>query len=411
MCGGSCGVPFMTLSSKAAVINGIVQIVAGAFAFAFGIGLSLFGSRWTVLTYTCPGAWCGVLFVAGGIVMLIAGCKRSFCCTIGALVLAVFNVIFSLTFFVYVILEFTDKRVYRCWPWWWEDLPLEDCSNEIYQIAIFMLSASILAAFAELFAVIWAIVITSQAFCHGGCIGGAKTSAPEVHRNIHAESKCLRSNWICQLVSAIISIVTTCIVIVIYNYGITNYRVYFLQELAPALWSAPVYMLTPYCGFRAWKFGENSSLIIFLVLNLIQVPLCVWEGRCSLEAIYFAFESIRRGHPIYDTSETVVTILHGVVMFSAGCHIIVSVWGTIAASIAVAKDGACNCCCSRPNCAECGCCGCCINEDEEGDQVLYVKSPASDDDVQTGSCTMDNANLNSMIEAKEANYLDENISI
>ena len=352
----------------------------------------------------------GVSFLIGGVLRLIGGCKRSFPFTIAALVFAIINVVLSVIDFIVIYINMYYSIFWRCHH---DDAAktLKDCTYEEYHIPTLLIGSLGIAASAEMISVVWAIVITSQAFCHGGCIGGAKTSAPEVHRNIHAESKCLRSNWICQLVSAIISIVTTCIVIVIYNYGITNYRVYFLQELAPALWSAPVYMLTPYCGFRAWKFGENSSLIIFLVLNLIQVPLCVWEGRCSLEAIYFAFESIRRGHPIYDTSETVVTILHGVVMFSAGCHIIVSVWGTIAASIAVAKDGACNCCCSRPNCAECGCCECCINEDEEGDQVLYVKSPASDDDVQTGSCTMDNANLNSTIEAKEANYLDENISI
>ena len=46
MCGGGCSVPYMTLSSKAAVINGIVQIVAGAVALAFGLALSVYQYQW-----------------------------------------------------------------------------------------------------------------------------------------------------------------------------------------------------------------------------------------------------------------------------------------------------------------------------------------------------------------------------
>ena len=125
MCGGSCGVPYMALSSKAAIIDGIIQIVAGVIAMAFGIGLSVFPhekGRPSLLPILCPGGWCGMFFVIGGIVMLIAGCKRSFCCTIGALVLAVINVILGMTFFVFVIGEYGGKEsIYRCgydfvWP-------------------------------------------------------------------------------------------------------------------------------------------------------------------------------------------------------------------------------------------------------------------------------------------------------
>ena len=146
-----------------------------------------------------------------------------------------------------------------------------------FQIAIFVMVSLTLVAFAEMISVVWAIVITAQAFCHGGCIGGAKKgAAPEVHRNIHANTKCLRSNWICQLALTLVSIVTTVVIFIIYAHSISLQRIIFL--LVPVLWSAPVYLLTAYCGFRTWKFGENSSLISFMALNLIQLPLCGWGG-------------------------------------------------------------------------------------------------------------------------------------
>jgi len=293
ICGGSCSVPYMTLSSRAAVINGIVQMVAGAIAFISNIALSTFWlERWnnqSAMEELCPGAWCGAFFVAGGIVTLIAGCKRSFCCTIGALVLAVVNFIFDVTFFVFVIVVYEKMWLYfRCWDNWPRPEPLEDCSHEKYQITVFLMSASILAAFAELFSVIWAIVITSQALRRGGCSGGAEAvTTPEIHGNVKAHNNSLRFNWMSQLASTIVSAIATFIILFIVAYGIQSgdhdRRDFNNQKAAIPLWCAPVYLLTAYCGFRAWRFGENSSLISFMVLNICQLALC------STELIFSAF--------------------------------------------------------------------------------------------------------------------------
>ena len=327
----------------------------------------------------------GVSFLIGGILMTNAGRKRSFSFTIAAFVLAIINVLLSVINISFIFDTMTHSVIWPWGPWRCRDQPnhpyhhihettLNDCTDDEFRIAIFMMASLTLAAFAEMISVVWAIVITSQAFCHGGCVGGAeRDSSPEVHRNIYVNTKCLRSNWICHLVSTLVSIVTTVVIIFIYAYSISIHRILFLQNIAPALWSAPVYLLTAYCGFRAWKFGENSSLISFLVLNVIQLPLCGWEWLFSVWAIYLKFEHYMTPiHPNYDTSEKVVTVLHGIVTFSALLHIIISIRGIIAASIAVNKDGACYCCCSRPNCAERGCCECCIDDDDDGTLVFHT---------------------------------------
>ena len=114
------------------------------------------------------------MFDTGGIVMLIAGCKRDFCCTIGALVLASVNFIFSVIYCFLIAVEYSESRAYRC--------------GEFRPIPSFYF-ISTLAAIGELFAVIAAIVITSQALHRGGCGGGAEAvTAPEVNSDVNARN-------------------------------------------------------------------------------------------------------------------------------------------------------------------------------------------------------------------------------
>ena len=128
---------------------------------------------------------------------------------------------------------------------------MKDCPDGDYQLAMFMLAASILAAFAELFSVIWAIVITSQALCQGGCGGGARAvTAPEVHRNVKAHNNSLRVNWVCQLSSMIASAVATVVIFFIVAYGVQSgahdRRLLRLQRMGTSLWCAPVYLLAAF---------------------------------------------------------------------------------------------------------------------------------------------------------------------
>ena len=369
----------MALSSKAAIINGIIQIVAGVIAMAFGIGLSVFhAEKWhnSALLAFCPGGWCGMLFVTGGIVMFIAGYKRNFCCTIGALVLAILNVTFGAAFFYFVIFEYAVKEhIYRCG---YHVTPV--CSDSDYRIAVFMLSASILAAFAELFAVVWAIVITSQALHREGCGDSVKaTTPPKVHSNVKAHSNSLRFNWISQLASTIVSAVANCIILFIVAYGVQSddddHRSLPLQRMGMSLWCAPVYLLAAFCGFRAWRFGENSSLISFLVLNILQLALRSTELAISAAALVSVNA---RFDDEYDGS---LFAFHFLVTTTAALHFCFSIWGIVAASIAIRQDDACSCC---------GGCCCAHDDDDRTDKIYFVTSsatPAFKND-QAGGCAI-----------------------
>ena len=384
---------------RAAVINGIVQIVAGAVAIAFGIGFSEFdcGSG-GLLANLRPGEWCGVFFIAGGILMLIAGCKRSFGCTIAALIFAVLNFIFGASFLVFVVAEYQLKEyTFRCWfNMGWRELdPMKDCPDGDYQLAMFMLAASILAAFAELFSVIWAVVITTQALCRGGCSGGIRaTTAPEVHSNVKAHNQYLRINWVCQLAATIVCAVATCVILFIVAYGVQSgrhdRRVLYLQKMGLSLWCAPVYLLAAFCGFRAWRFGENSSLISFLALNILQLPLCPTELAFSAFAIYYnrgiygmsVVNRVNRDVNAYALADKAyryrpaLITFHAIVIISAFIHFCLTIWGIVAAAIAIHQDDACSCG---------GCC--CADDDDDRAEFFYVASSAT---PESGNVQADN---------------------
>ena len=277
---------------------------------------------------------------------------------------------------------------FRCWDNWPRPEPLEDCSHEKYQITVFLMSASILAAFAELFSVIWAIVITSQALRRGGCSGGAEAvTTPEIHGNVKAHNNSLRFNWMSQLASTIVSAVATFIILFIVAYGIQSgdhdRRDFINQKAAIPLWCAPVYLLTAYCGFRAWRFGENSSLISFMVLNICQLALC------STELIFSAFVIRNRdeddmaimnvisyhypnaNYRLADDAfrfQPAMIALHAIIIISAFLHFCFSIWGIAAAAIAIREDNTCDRCC-------CGCC--CASDDGDHAEVYYVAPSAA----------------------------------
>ena len=65
-----------------------------------------------------------------------------------------------------------------------------------------------LAAFAQLFAVFWAIVIASKAIHY-------RSTPVDDHRNIYTKSSCLMANWVAQLVSTGFSFFLTIIILIL----------------------------------------------------------------------------------------------------------------------------------------------------------------------------------------------------
>ena len=109
------------------------------------------------------------------------------------------------------------------------------------------------------------------------------------HRNVYTKSNSLMANWVAQLASTAISALLTVIILFIVAYGVQPSYKYpsslLLQKAGVSLWCAPVYSLSVYLGFRSWRLGENSSLISFLVVNVIQLTLTLWELGASVTAL------------------------------------------------------------------------------------------------------------------------------
>ena len=110
-----------------------------------------------------------------------------------------------------------------------------------------------------------------------------------MHRNRFAQSSWLKYNWIGQLVLTNASVSFTIIILFIVAYGVGSgwhdKRILFPQKVGASLWCAPVYFLTALFGYRSSNFGDNSALITFIITNLIQLPLCVWELVTSYEVL------------------------------------------------------------------------------------------------------------------------------
>ena len=81
---------------------------------------------------------------------------------------------------------------------------------------------------------------------------------------------------------------------------------------------APVYLLAAFCGFRAWRFGENSSLISFLVLNILQLPLCPTE--LAFSAIVIVTSYYRRFNDYNDYDD--MAVMNFVKATAAGLYIL-----------------------------------------------------------------------------------------
>ena len=110
-----------------------------------------------------------------------------------------------------------------------------------------------------------------------------------MHRNRFAQSSWLKYNWIGQLVLTNASVSFTIIILFIVAYGVGSgwhdKRILFPQKVGASLWCAPVYFLTALFGYRSWTYGENTSLISFIVMNLIQLALCALELDMSFEVL------------------------------------------------------------------------------------------------------------------------------
>jgi len=401
MCCRSCNAPLKSLDSRGAVINGVIQIISGVISIAFASAAVDYIQNNYIPGATTfeigSGIWSGVLILVSGLLMLFAGLKQGLCCTVAALVFAVFNVTVAIfhffTIFTGVLESYSQLH---CWqlldPDWPRD-PFDDCSDKKYRIAMFLVSVLVLAAFAQMLSVIWAIVLTSKALHRRH-----KDPAAEVHRNTHARSNWLKYNWIGQMISTNVSVLLTFIVLFIVAYGVGSgshdHRSLFLQKAAASLWCAPVYFITVYLGYRSWTLGENSSLISFLVMNLIQVVLCPWELAMSATAIggsgslSMAVVNLTRDQwgTHYEPEEDgwrfqgPLITLHSLIIISSSLHFLLSVAGIVTASMAAHRDGTCSCgtgccccgnaCCCRGGCCGNGCCGsagCCSCEERAGD--------------------------------------------
>ena len=121
------------------------------------------------------------------------------------------------------------------------------------------------------------------------------------------------------------------------------------QNTGESLWWAPVYLLNVYLGFRSWRFGESSSLISFLIVNIIQLGLTVWELTPSALAIEMG--RIMKTWPPAGGAPSfwdALIALHSIVVVSAIAHFIFSIWGIVVSSGALCG---CNCidCCRCPS--------------------------------------------------------------
>jgi len=352
MCGGG---HLAALESGSAKKNGIVQIVAGGVSFLSHIAVVVFMNTyvnswcfwrwsWDVL-FSFSGIWCGVFFILGGVFLLLAGFKRNFPWTVTALVFAALNVIFAITHFWLVLIPLYSSYRPIQDPYPYPD-PYHCHIDWTHPVMMAMLSVMMLAAFAQLFAVFWAVVITSKALRY-------RSTPVDDLRNIYSKSSCLMANWVAQLVSTAISVLLTIIILILAAYWETHdgSPVYFSQKAAVPLWCGPVYLLNVYLGFRSWRFGENSSLVSFLVVNAIQLPLTLWQLGASASAIEYAYYSSFSAY-------TGFIALNSFVLISAVAHFVFSIWAIVVSSIAAYRGKACTSgggCCGDGG--DAGCCG------------------------------------------------------
>ena len=398
--GGGGGGQLASLDVGSARKNGILQIVAGS-ASILGVfilaNIRNFGYLFGIVGSGLPGF---VIFVLGGIFLLLAGHRRSYCWTITALVFASLNVLnslfnFSSNLIFFYFLRFCDSS-YVDWNWW----------------MVVTHSIMTLAASTQLFVVLWAVVITSKALCY-------RSKQPSIeHRNLHAKTASFQANWIAQFWSTAASIVLSIVILLLVETNAAHHVDHpsqiplYQQNSGVFLWWGPVYLLNVYLGFRSWRFGENSSLVSFLIVNIVQLVLIPWEIGVSATTILDAQwrkeadwnpESPRHhqsstwnpvtaypnwyttpdwypwprttpewpyptrnpwprttvepapkpGNEFYDG----LTALHCLIIISAVLHFIVSIWAIVAASIAAQRGEACcgfsdgseECCCPSEN--------------------------------------------------------------
>ena len=329
-----------SLDGGSAKQNGVVQIVAGGVSILFTIAALIVANGLAVHT----GIWCGVFFVLGGVAMLIAGIKRSFAWTVAALVLAVSNISFSLVHFLFSFAFLYSSRFQ------WDNI------LTLYPLFLFFLALVMLAAYAQVFSVFWAIVIASRAFYYR-CVYGVDGAMPEVHRNHHANNAWMKANWVAQILSTCVCVGFTIFILLAFNYmGDPSYDVFNNQSMGVSLWCAPFYLLGIYLGFRSWRFGENSSLISFLVVNVLQLALCPWEVVGSSLAIMFGWCEEHGCDP--NGYPSLLAALNSTVIGVATLHFLFSIWAIALAVVYIIRDNACSCCVTD---------GCCVVGGSTGD--------------------------------------------
>ena len=158
MCGGSSG-HLASLDVGSAKRNGIIQIVAGiASIICHSAVVIISGTTGASVLFSSPiilgtGILEYVFFILGGVFLLVAGVRRDFCWTVTALVFAALNVLNSFYHFF-----FTFVPLYQ-----YEYYPSEDRDLRWPAWMVAALSIMMVAAYAQLFAVFWAIVIASKA--------------------------------------------------------------------------------------------------------------------------------------------------------------------------------------------------------------------------------------------------------
>ena len=322
-----CGSSIASLDGGAAKTNGIIQIVTCSI---FIILTMAGGYIEPAGGYIDPAFYylfslAGVFFLLGGVFVLLAGMRRSVATgwIVAALVFAVLNIFSSLSILFTTLGEFF--RFASDFPYAKETWTFNKTSLLLFFIF------TTFAASALSLAVIWAVVITSRA------LHFRADARAEVHRNVHVKSTRLKANWIAQAVVTGVQVAFSAnSVISAFHEKSSVHGGGALIILACMLSSFPVYILNVYLGFRSARFGENSSLISFLVVNFIQLPLTLWQLYTWFGAMTWEL-SVR------------LDISNSIIIISTVVHSFFSIWGIINSSAAVSRDGACGGCCSLGN--------------------------------------------------------------
>jgi len=306
-----CGSSIASLDAVSAKTNGVIQIFTSIIFIILAI------LNWGVLcidpAFASLSGLAAISLFLGGVMILRAGIRRSAAAglIVAALIFAVVNILTSLYILYITLVDLNDFASY----------PSPRPPHASNTAVLFFFTFTTFAAYAMSFAVIWAVVIASRAL-HYRADAGA-----EVHRNLHARSKCSRANWIAQAVVTAVKVVFVTVISARSDDLWTSEGA--SPILACMLACFPVYLLNVYLGFRSWRLGENSSLISFLVVNIIQLPLILWQ-------------SVTWGNWRYSGYFPLQTFFKSVLIVSGVAHFCFSIWGIVTSSVAIHHDGSCS---------------------------------------------------------------------